>query len=158
MTRVWRIVTAAFVPKAFDGEGARLYGGRWNTPGAPLVYCAATASLAVLEMMVQDQPLRAHYSLIAATIPDEMHVETVTVGQLPKNWRQSEGIASLREIGGRWLASGRSAVLRVPSAVLPQESNFLIDPRHADFRRIKTGRPESLDMDSRLLRKSALRV
>ena len=107
---------------------------------------------------MQDQPLRAHYSLIPAIIPDEMHVETVTVGQLPKNWRRSDGIASLREIGGKWLASGRSAVLCVPSAVLPLESNFLVNPLHADFRRIKIGKPESLDMDSRLLRKATLRV
>ena len=158
MTRVWRITTVAFVQSAFDGEGARLYGGRWNSPGMPLVYCAATMSLAILEMMVQDQPLRAHYNLVPAIIPDEMHIETIAVGQLPKNWRRSDGVARLREIGGEWLASGRSAVLRVPSAVLPLESNFLIDPRHADFRRIETGRPESLDMDSRLLRKAALRV
>ena len=150
MTRVWRISTAAFVRSAFDGEGARLYGGRWNSPGTPLVYCASTASLAVLEMMVQDQPLRARYNLIPADIPDDLPIETVAIGQLPKNWRRSDGVASLREIGAKWLTSGRTAVLRVPSAVLPQESNVLIDPRHADFRRIKTGRPESLEMDSRL--------
>ena len=68
-TVLWRLVTPRFARTAFSGEGARLYGGRWNRKGVPMVYTAGSLSLAVLEMLVQDEPLRARYRTIAATLP-----------------------------------------------------------------------------------------
>ena len=149
---VFRISTPLHVADAFSGEGARLYGGRWNPKGWPLVYAAATRSLALLEMLAQDRPLRARYSFIPAELTDRLEIERFTSAQLPRDWRKAAARTRLRQLGREWMERGRTAVLAVPSAVLPQEENFLLNPRHADFGRIRIGRVEPLDTDSRLLR------
>src|SRR5665811_1029065 len=102
MLLVWRLVTARFAASAFSGEGARLYGGRWNRKGVPMVYTSATLSLAVLEMLVQDDPLRAAYVAIQAAIPDEVQVERLTVSELPADWRSLRARTELQEIGTSW--------------------------------------------------------
>src|SRR6266581_3394495 len=83
MRSVWRITTAAFARSAFSGEGARLYGGRWNPKGVPIVYTAASQSLALLEMLVQDQPLRARYVIIEARIPGGLRMDRFRIDDLP---------------------------------------------------------------------------
>lgn len=83
MYNVWRIVTARFAEEAFSGEGARRYGGRWNRKGIPMVYTAGSQSLALLEMLVQDQPLRANYVTIPAIIPADLNMEIIRPEQLP---------------------------------------------------------------------------
>lgn len=150
--RVFRIATLPHAATAFSGEGARLYGGRWNPKGWPLVYAAATRSLALLEMLAQDQPLRARYVFIPAELPDSLRIARLAAADLPRGWRALAAGPQLQEIGRGWLARGEAAVLTVPSAVLPQEENFLLNPRHADFRRIRIGTTEELALDSRLLR------
>ena len=151
MTRVWRITTRRFAATAFDGEGARFYGGRWNSPGESVVYCAATASLAVLEMLVQDSPLRARYALISANLPNRLRIKKLTLRQMPAQWRDPRGNDALRVLGDQWLRSGSSAVLMVPSAVIPDESNYLLNPAHADFGHIKIGQSADLNTDARLI-------
>lgn len=150
--RVYRIVTLAHARNAFTGEGARLYGGRWNPKGFPLVYTAATRSLALLEMLVQDQPLRARYAFIPADVPANVRITRLAPAQLPADWRHSAARIRLQEIGREWLVAGRGAVLAVPSVVLPEEENFLLNPRHASFTRIRPEEAEPLELDSRLLR------
>lgn len=150
--RIFRIVTLPHVSTAFSGDGARLYGGRWNPKGWPLVYAAATRSLALLEMLVQDQPLRARYAFIPADLPDSFRIPRLSAADLPTGWRTPAAGSQLQQIGHEWLARGASAILAVPSAVLPQEENFLLNPRHAEFRRIRIGAAEELAVDSRLLR------
>lgn len=150
--RVYRIVTLPHASDAFTGEGARLFGGRWNPKGVPLVYTAATRSLALLEMLVQDQPLRARYAFVPADVPKNLRITRLTPAELPSNWRSPAARTRLQEIGREWLAAGRGAVLAVPSVVLPQEQNFLLNPRHAGFGRIRAEAAEPLEMDSRLLR------
>ena len=113
MRTVWRITTARFAAAALSDEGARLHGGRWNPKGHGVIYTAESQSLALLEMLVQDAPLRARYVLTPAQLP---------------------------------------ADLAVPSAVVPAERNYLINPRHPDFARIVIGVPKALDVDVRLLR------
>lgn len=152
MRTVWRITTERFAQTAFSGEGARLYGGRWNPKGWELVYTAESQSLALLELMVQDDPLRAHYVLIPARLPDDlpqMHIES---DQLPDDWRTIGARDVLQSMGLAWLESAQTAVLSVPSAVVPAERNFLINPHHRDFARIVIGEPQSLRTDTRLLR------
>lgn len=149
---VWRITTRRFVDTAFSGEGARLYGGRWNRPGRPLVYTAESRALALLEMLVQDEPLRAHYVLIPAFIPDSLDIATIAPATLPSGWRTLGARARLQALGSAWADEARSSVLAVPSAVVPAEQNFLINPLHPDFRHIVPGEPEPLDTDLRLLR------
>jgi RES domain-containing protein len=151
MLTVWRIVTARFAKSAFSGEGARLYGGRWNRKGVPMVYTAESQSLAMLELLVQDEPLRARYVMISAKIPGSVRVDRITVAELPDDWRDLGAREHLRTLGGDWIASGKSAVLAVPSAVVPVETNYLLDPRHPAFRKIKIGTAQTFLTDPRLL-------
>ncbi|WP_066331401.1 RES family NAD+ phosphorylase [Azohydromonas lata] len=149
---VWRITTKRFAASAFSGEGARLYGGRWNRVGQPLVYTAESRSLALLEMLVQDEPLRAHYMLIPATLPSDLKVVELSLSDLPPHWRTLAARDVLQTLGADWLARADGAVLAVPSAVMPAERNYLLNPLHPDFRRIGTGEAEPLETDIRLLR------
>lgn len=91
MLVVWRLLTARFADSAFTGEGARLYGGRWNRKGVPMVYTAGSQSLATLEMLVQDEPLRARYVMIPVTLPRNLKIERVTEDELPADWRGFAG-------------------------------------------------------------------
>ncbi len=151
MLTVWRMVTARFAETAFTGEGARRYGGRWNRKGVPVVYTATSQSLAMLEMLVQDDPLRASYVVIPATIPPEVSMESIAVEQLPEGWRNGQPPQFLQDLGMRWIAEGRTAVLAVPSAVIPTEKNYLLNPIHRDFSRITIGDPERIITDGRLI-------
>lgn len=152
MKTVWRITTERFAQTAFSGEGARRYGGRWNSKGHAIVYTAESQSLALLELMVQDDPLRANYVLIPAYLPDDLIQTRIETNQLPEDWRTIDARHTLQELGQVWLISQSTAVLNVPSAVLPAERNFLLNPAHPDFARITIGPPQSLQTDTRLLR------
>ena len=148
----WRLVKKRYAANAFDGEGARLYGGRWNSPGVPMVYTAATLSLAALELLVHlnDRRHLAGYQQCAAHF--ESHQVTVVEGTaLPEDWRKYPAPEALRQIGGRWAEELATPVLRVPSAVVPQEGNFLLNPLHPAFRELVFNPPGPLSLDSRLL-------
>ncbi|MDD5374354.1 RES family NAD+ phosphorylase [Acidithiobacillus sp.] len=151
MQTVWRMVTGRFAETAFNGDGARRYGGRWNRKGVPVVYTAGSQSLAMLEMLVQDDPLRAHYVVIPAILPDHLKMETISVDQLPDGWRSPQPSGTLREIGMRWVEERLSAVLAVPSAVIPAERNYLLNPMHPEFSLIIIGEPLKIMTDSRLI-------
>lgn len=155
MLTVWRLVTARFAATAFSGEGARLYGGRWNHKGTPLVYTSGTQSLAMLEMLVQDDPLRARYVVMAAAIPEVVRVERVSAQVLPAAWRDPAAGPELKDLGTAWVSRLSSAVLAVPSAVIPAESNYLLNPRHPDFSRIEVGEPQPFLTDPRLMGKTS---
>ena len=149
MLTVWRLVTVHYAASAFSGDGARLYGGRWNRKGVSMVYTSGTQSLAMLEMLVQDDPLRAHYVVIPASIPDPVAVERIAVEDLPAGWRRLEARTQLQERGSTWALCLSSAVLAVPSAVIPAESNYLLNPLHPDFAQIEIGEPQAFVTDQR---------
>jgi RES domain-containing protein len=151
----WRIVKAARAATAFDGEGARLYGGRWNSPGHALVYTAENVSLAALELLVhlQESALLASYALLPATFPAAA-VTALDAAALPARWKTWPAPARLRQLGDAWLAEGRSAVLAVPSAVVPAERNYLLNPAHPDFRKVTLGAPQRFAFDRRLAKRS----
>lgn len=155
MITAWRLLKTRHLPHAFDGEGARLYGGRWNSPGVAMTYCSATASLAVLEVFanLQKPDLLSHYSIISCAFAEEL-LEEVPLSELPMNWRQSPSPPELRKIGDSWLEDARSAVLAVPSAIVEQERNYLLNPNHREFRRMRIGAAEPFAFDLRLLHKS----
>ena len=153
MLVVWRMLTAKFADNAFSGEGARLYGGRWNSKGTPIVYTAGSQSLAVLEMMVQDEPLRARYLMIPAMLPRELKIDRVAPAQVPADWREPRAREQLQKIGRDWVSRGSSAVLIVPSVVIPSESNYLLNPLHPAFGKIEFGSPETFLSDRRLIRR-----
>lgn len=152
MLRVWRLVTARFIDSAFSGEGARRYGGRWNKKGVPLVYTACSQSLAMLEMLVQDEPLRACYYVIPADIPTGIKIDRITFDQLPADWRNRKALEQLRTIGSDWAVKQSGAVLQVPSAVVPAEVNYLLNVKHPDFAGISIGQPRELVTDLRLIK------
>ena len=152
MKTILRIVTARFADSAFSGEGARLFGGRWNRKGLPMVYTAESRSLALLEMMVQDDPLRAHYLLIPAFVPSAVSLHGLEAAELGGDWRALPARDRLQAIGNDWLQARASCILSVPSAVVPAERNFLVNPLHPDFSKISIGQAESLETDVRLLR------
>jgi len=153
MLTVWRLVTARFADHAFSGEGARLYGGRWNRKGVPLVYSAESQSLATLEILVQDEPLRARYAIIPAHIPKGLKIRQIKVSQLPPDWRTISARAQLQAIGSAWAMEQSTAVLAVPSVVIPGETNYLLNPLHPHFSKIEIGEPQAFITDLRLIRK-----
>lgn len=153
MLVVWRLLTARFADSAFTGEGARLYGGRWNHKGVPMVYTAGSQSLATLEMLVQDEPLRARYVMIPATLPKNLKIERITADQLPTDWRDLAAREHTQAIGAEWARCRSSAVLAVPSSVIPAETDYLLNPLHAAFARIEIGEPQDFITDPRLPRK-----
>ena len=122
-----------------------------------MVYTAGSQSLAMLEMLVQDQPLRARYVVISATIPKSVKVERLLRSDLPTNWRDPSARASLQTIGGEWVSRGSSAVLAVPSSVIETETNYLINPRHPAFGKIELGQAEPFVTDPRLLQGGSTR-
>ena len=147
----WRICKARRRAAAFSGAGARLYGGRWNSPGTPVVYTAGSISLAQLEMLVhlESEDLLRKYVLCPVMF-DEALVLPLPADDLPRNWRADPPPRKLQEIGDHWIETGQSAVLRVPSVLVPQEANYLLNPAHPDFRKIKIGSFRSFRFDRRL--------
>jgi len=150
----WRITKQKHAKSAFRGDGARIYGGRWNSPGTAMIYTAQSQSLAVLEMLVHlDSPdLLRKYVLFEVSI-DPSYVDDLDFASLPRNWKADPAPARLRAIGDDWIAAGASAVLRVPSALVPGESNFLLNPRHPDFGKVRIGKPIPFQYDPRLGRR-----
>jgi RES domain-containing protein len=135
----------------YDGTGAMLHGGRWNSPGRPVIYAAETFAGAMLEVLVHanlSHIPRTHRS-VRIEIPEPL-IERVNETDVP-GWKQQDLLAS-RAFGDRWLAEARSAALLVPGvATGGREHIVLIDPRHPQFARIQAGAPEAVAWDSRLL-------
>jgi len=153
MRTVWRLLTTRFADSAFSGEGARLYGGRWNRKGVPMVYTAGSQSLAMLELLVQDEPLRARYVMIPATLSRNLKIERIAPDQLPADWRDLALREQLQAIGTEWAKRRSSAVLAVPSAVIPSETNYLLNPLHPSFAKIEIGEPQDFVTDLRMIKR-----
>ena len=139
MIRVYRILRKRYAKNPFDGEGAYRYGGRWSSPGIRLAYASEHLSLAMIEYFVhldQDDP-PPDLVVAAADVPDDVSRVTVSFGSLPATWRQTPAPAELAAIGDRFARRRREAVLVVPSALAPDEFNWLPNPDHPDFRRIR---------------------
>jgi RES domain-containing protein len=132
-----------------DGEGARRYGGRWNRPGTPIIYTSGTLSLAVLEFLVHVDSDILPDSLISvrATIPESVSIQTIHLSDLPGNWKDKIIPASVQNLGTAWANRAASPVLKVPSVVIEEEWNYVLNPLHPDFDKIiwETGAPFSFD-------------
>lgn len=154
MTRAWRIVRKKRLPDAFTGDGARLGGGRWNHPGTSVVYVSESLSLAALELYVHftrnDIKLSKSLFAIPVDIPDALKIAEVSIKDLGPDWRVSPPSDSTKNIGTDWALKGNSAILRVPSAVIPEEYNLMLNPKHADFKKIKIGKPQPFTLDKRM--------
>lgn len=153
MRRAFRLVKARHAERAFEGEGARRWGGRWNPPGVRVVYASESVALAALELLVhlEESALLAHHVVCAVRFPEAL-VEALDPAALPADWRASPPPLPLQELGGAWLRESRSALLAVPSAIVPSEQNFLLNPAHRDFRRVRRDPPIPFALDPRLAR------
>jgi RES domain-containing protein len=151
MITSWRVVKRRFASEAFDGEGARISGGRWNSAGHAVVYTSATTSLGLLENLVHTKArLRPFYFAFPVSFDADL-VESLEPGKLPADWRSLPAPSALQRIGNEWVDSMRSCILEVPSVIVPHESNFILNPRHRDFGLLEIGDPIGLDLDSRLV-------
>lgn len=152
MPRAWRIVKELHAGTAFSGEGAARVGGRWNSRGTRVVYASATQSLALLESLVHLNPtLLFRYAAISVEFPADV-VEDLPLKQLPDDWRHEPPAAATKRLGDRWVREARSAVLAVPSVLVPTETNYLLNPAHPDFKRLTIGAPAPFAVDPRLLK------
>ncbi len=148
----YRITQGKYAKTAFDGEGARLYGGRWNSVGTPIVYVASSLSLATLELLVHLEDyalLEDRYVSIPVSF-SERWVEEIAMESLPPGWNRPSLDTPAQELGDRWIAEARSMALRVPSAVTPGEHNYLLNPRHPDFAKVTIGDATPFALDPRL--------
>ena len=147
----WRICRRAH--RALDGEGARRYGGRWNTAGRPVIYASTSRALAVLELLVHvdvnDAPPDLY--LLELSVPDAA-AERLDVGRLPATWARVPEHPACRAAGDAWLTAGKSLALLVPSAPVAEEWNLLINPVHPRFGQVKLKRQRKFTFDPRIVR------
>lgn len=152
MPRAWRICKARHAAQVSSGEGARLHGGRWTSVGVRAVYASESLSLAVLEVLAYvSADALENYSVFEVEIPEDV-VTSLDPGSFPANWRDYPAPRELQAIGDEWIHSGRGVVLKVPSAIIVHEYNYLINPVHEAFERIAFGDQQPLEIDPRLIR------
>lgn len=151
--KCWRLCKQKYASNPLDGEGARLHGGRWNQKGDAVVYCSSSLSLAVLETLVHLDPAAMPRDLVSIEVEtdDALPVDVLDMAKLPADWRTYPAPDVLRDLGSNWVRSAPSSVLIVPSAVVPKDRNYLINPSHPDAARISARAPESFVFDPRLL-------
>ena len=149
--RAYRIVKKKHILTAFSGDGALTYGGRWNSPGIPMVYAAQTRALAALESLAHfgGAERRVQFVTFEIEVPDRL-VTRVELVDLPRDWRRSEPGASTQGLGSEWQRSGRSVAFVVPSVHVPQEYCVLLNPEHPDADKIMLSYPEPFTFDDRL--------
>lgn len=148
MTVVYRLVRAERANTVLSGEGARLYGGRWNPPGRPVVYASTSRALAVLEALVHvaNEARFMRFLLYTLVLPRRARV------QHHDGVRAPLALESSQEVGRTWLETGATLALVVPSVVVPQEVNYVLNVSHPQFARVELSAPESFSFDQRLWR------
>lgn len=149
--RAYRIVKRRHALDAFSGEGARRFGGRWNRPGIPMVYCAESRALAALESLVhyRGEERRLDFLAFEVEIPDGL-VRDVPLASLPEGWRAGEPSAVTQDAGSEWQRGLGSIALRVPSVLVPNEHCVLLNPDHPDSSKVMIGYPAAFEFDQRL--------
>jgi RES domain-containing protein len=152
LTTVYRLLRRPFAAAPFDGEGSYRYGDRWSPPGTRLVHTAEHLSLAMIEYLVHIDPDRPPVDLVLAQaeIPDDVSRIRHRIEDLPPEWRRYPAPAILANLGAGFVKAARAAVLIVPSALAITENNWLLNPAHPDFHRIKIAGVEPFHYDPRL--------
>ena len=143
----YRVVKRKYLDSAFDGEGARIYGGRWNSKGMQIVYTSNSLALCSLEIFIHLPSYRLLAEYIYMTISFDS--ELVTKVSLMDGWDERPVSKIAQTIGNQWVKECQSAVLKVPSVLMPDGHNYLININHPDFYNIKIGRPLPLLFDTR---------
>ena len=150
--RLFRIAKQKYITD-FTGEGARLYGGRWNTIGIPMLYFSEHLSLCMLEVLVhlEHTNLIPDLWFIEIEIPDTHATTTLPFKSLQNNWHINPAPPYTQQKGSNWIQSNNSLAMRVPAAVLPFEYNVLLNPLHPKINCIKIIQTQKLNIDQRLL-------
>ncbi len=156
MIKLFRIATSEHISD-ISGTGARIYGGRWNHQGYPVIYASGSRSLAALEFLVHVPMALApeNLSILEINIIETVEIESVNESQLPLNWRDYPAPEQLADIGTSWLKSKSSLLLEIPSAVVNKEVNILINPLHEDIKSVSLVSIENFSFDPRLVRENS---
>jgi len=138
-----------------SGRGAELNGGRWNGKGMTMVYTSASRALCLVEIMVHVPAgiIPKDYYLVSISIPDNTHIIAIDPKDLPDNWSKNPVPASTQKMGNAFIARQEALVLKVPSAIVKDEWNYLINPSHKDFKKVKITSIELFSFDTRLFKK-----
>jgi RES domain-containing protein len=156
--RIWRLCRAPYAAEAFNGEGARRFGGRWNSRGVPMVYASSSLALAAIELFVHLEPGQAPDDLvyISATLPEGEPAHALDQAELPAEWwadNVAAGVRTTRELGDEWMRSGSSLALRVPSVPIRAEWNVLLNPMHPRMSKVQIDAPQPFIFDARMFRR-----
>jgi RES domain-containing protein len=151
--RTYRVCKRRHANSAFSGNGARLWPGRWNRAGTAVVYTSGSISLMMLEALVHfDRSVApSRYVVFDVDTPDDLDLEHVVLQDLPKNWRKWPYPKGPQDLGSAWAATGSTVGLVVPSAVVPEERNVILNPLHPDFGKIQISAPHPFRFDKRLV-------
>ena len=138
----WRICRRRFPTDAATGEGARLYGGRWNSRGVRVVYASTSLALAAVETFVNLEPNLQPRDLVSieGEMSEELEIRRLDKKTLPRDWHKTRD-ESLRHFRDEWIRAGQTAALLVPSTAIRGEWNVLLNPAHPDFQKVKFGEP-----------------
>jgi RES domain-containing protein len=150
--RVWRICRERYAADPLSGRGGLVVSGRWATKGRRVVYTSGSLSLASLEFLVHVDRVLLPPDLVQVEVdvPDRIPASEIDVVPLPKGWRDHPAPTTLRAFGDAWLAGGTTAILRVPSAVIPEESNVLLNPDHPHANKFAVVSTRAFEYDRRL--------
>jgi RES domain-containing protein len=150
VTRAYRIVKRRYAKRAFDGEGAKLAGGRWNSPGFKAVYMSSTLALAAIELLVHLGEDAAALELVYFEIEIPAAMPMTHVLHPPTGWREEPPTAASMRVGDQWLRAGRNALLDVPSAIVPTERNLVLNPIHPSAKKLRIASPQPFRFDPRM--------
>ena len=150
--KLFRLCSIRFQTTAFSGIGASLAGGRWNYRGEPVVYWGGTLALTALECLVHfsNQTLPDDYICLTVTVPKSIKIKIINPAKLPSEWWREDPPARTQALGSEWLQSKSSVLLKIPSAIIPTEFNYLLNPQHKDFPKLRITSPVKFRFDPRL--------
>ena len=148
---VYRITNSHYKDD-ISGTGAKLRGARWNMPGTSMLYTAENISLSTLELLVHIglSDIQNHYELLTIFIPDDITIKEINADKLKSRWYEDEDYTSF--MGTEFIKNNNNLVLKVPSAIIDEEHNFLVNPEHQDFKKIKIKKSKPFTFDERLYR------
>jgi RES domain-containing protein len=154
---IYRIQKKKYI-RDLSGYGAYKFGQRWNFPGTAVLYTAQSVALCMLECLVHigtvEDISSEEYQVISIELPKDTVIETVEISDLPSNWNSYPSPTELKVIGTEWAKKSNNLALRVPSVVVPIEFNYILNPRHKDYRKIIVSEPIDISFDNRLFHKS----
>ena len=158
--RIWRLCREPFAAQAFSGEGARRFGGRWNSRGVPMVYSSTSLSLAAIELFIHLEPGLAPDDLVyvSAELPEGEPARTLEPDELPEGWWTDEpprGVPTTRQLGDAWIAGRESLAMRVPSVPIRSEWNVLVNPLHLRMSELRIEAAQPFVFDARMFQKTA---